>query len=187
MFTGQPQGASQIAQGATLFVFNRKDFSVAMASVLSVSQPHVSKAAQTNPALGMQGFVVDLSISFGNEAISIEYPVNSQGANYPEKGWYISPDRMAVTREVEAASNNSKQFLSQRPYHEMVVQKAPSLILQLNPERQLEAQQAEKIEMLQRKLEESERRSSEMGMKLDRMLAMLSAGVPVTKKNKEEK
>jgi hypothetical protein len=180
MFTGQPQGASQIAQGATLYVFNRKDFSVAMASVLNVSQPHVSKAAQTNPALGMQGFVVDLSLSFGNETTSVEYPVNSQGANYQDKGWFISPDRMAVTREIESASNNSKQFLSQRPYHEMVVQKAPDLILQLNPERQLEAQQAEKIARLENQL-------AEINGKFDQMVGMLSAAVQKNEKPKEEK
>ena len=170
MFTGQPQGASQIAQGATLYLFNRKDFTVTMASVLNVSQPHVSKAAQTNPALGMQGFVIDLTLSMGSETTSIEYPVNSQGANYPEKGWYISPDRMAVTREIDAASNSSKQFLSQRSYHEMVVQKAPQLILQLNPERQLEAQQAEKIARLENQL-------AEISGKFDQMVGMLSAAV----------
>lgn len=179
MFTGQPQGAPQIAQGATLYVFNRKDFTVAMASVLNVSQPHVSKAAQTNPALGMQGFVVDLTLSMGNETTSVEYPVNSPGANYPEKGWYISPDRMAVSREVEAASNSSKQFLAQRPYHEMVVQKAPSLILQLNPERQLEAQQAEKIASLEKQL-------ADISGKFDQMVGMLSAAVQ-SKKPKEDK
>ena len=178
MFTGQPQGAPQIAQGATLYVFNRKDFTVAMASVLNVSQPHVSKAAQTNPALGMQGFVVDLSLSMGNDTTSVEYPVNSPGANYPEKGWFISPDRMAVTREVEAAANNSKQFLAQRPFHEMVVQKAPALILQLNPERQLEAQQAEKIARLENQL-------AEISGKFDQMVGMLSAAV--NRKPKEEK
>jgi hypothetical protein len=179
MFTGQPQGASQLTQGATLYIFNRKDFSVTMASVLNVSQPHVSKAAQTNPALGMQGFVVDLSLSFGNETTSVEYPVNSQGANYAEKGWYISPDRMAVTREIEAASNSSKQFLSQRPYHEMVVQKAPGLILQLNPERQLEAQQAQKIAMLEDRL-------AAMDGKFDQMVSLLSAAVQKNEKPKEE-
>lgn len=180
MFTGQPQGAPQIAQGATLYVFNRKDFTVTMASVLNVSQPHFSKAAQTNPALGMQGFVVDLSLSLGSVATSVEYPVNSQGANYPEKGWYISPDRTAVTREIEAASNSSKQFLSQRPYHEMVVQKAPSLLMQLNPERQLEAQQAEKIARLESQL-------AEISGKFDQMVGMLSAAVQPKKQTKEEK
>lgn len=179
MFTGQPQGASQIAQGATLYVFNRKDFSVAMASVLNVSQPHVSKAAQTNPALGMQGFVVDLTLSMGNETASVEYPVNSPGANYPEKGWYISPDQAAVSREVEAASNNSKQFLAQRPYHEMVVQRAPALLMQLNPKLQMEAQQSEKIASLEKQL-------ADISGKFDQMVGMLSAAVQ-SKKPKEDK
>ncbi len=179
MFTGQPQGASQIAQGATLYVFNRKDFSVAMASVLNVSQPHVSKAAQTNPALGMQGFVVDLTLSMGNETTSVEYPVNSPGANYPEKGWYISPDQAAVSREVEAASNNSKQFLAQRPYHEMVVQRAPALLMQLNPKLQMEAQQSEKIASLEKQL-------ADISGKFDQMVGMLSAAVQ-SKKPKEDK
>lgn len=176
MFNGQPQGASQIAQGATLYIFNRKDFTVTTASVSNVSQPHLSKASQTNPALAMQGFVVDLSLVIGNETTSIEYPVNSQGASYPEKGWYISPDRMVVTREIESACNNSKQFLAQRPWHEMVVQKAPALIMQLNPEKQLEAQQAEKITRLESQIEA-------LCGKFDQMVGMFSAAV----QNKNEK
>lgn len=179
MFTGQPQGASQIAQGATLYVFNRKDFSVTMASVLNVSQPHVSKAAQTNPALGMQGFVVDLTLSMGNETTSVEYPVNSPGASYPEKGWYISPDPMAVSREVEAANNNSRQFLAQIPYHEMVVKKAPAVQMQLNPKLQMEAQQSEKIANLEKQL-------ADISGKFDQMVGMLSAAVQ-SKKPKEDK
>ena len=179
MFTGQPQGASQIAQGATLYVFNRKDFSVTMASVMNVSQPHVSKAAQTNPALGMQGFVVDLTIQIGNETTSVEYPVNSQGANYPEKGWYISPDPTVVSREVEAANNNSRQFLAQIPYHEMVVKKAPAVQMQLNPKLQMEAQQAEKIASLEKQL-------ADISGKFDQMVGMLSAAVQKNEKTKEE-
>ena len=179
MFNGQPQGASQIAQGATLYIFNRKDFTVTTASVSGVSQPHLSKASQTNPALAMQGFVVDLSIVIGNETTSIEYPVNSQGASYPEKGWYISPDRMVVTREIESACNNSKQFLAQRHWHEMVVQKAPALIMQLNPEKQLEAQQAEKITRLESQIET-------LCGKFDQMVGMFSAAVQNKEKSKEE-
>ena len=179
MFTGQPQGASQIAQGATLYLFNRKDFSVTMANVMNVSQPHVSKAAQTNPALGMQGFVVDLTIQIGNETTSVEYPVNSQGANYPEKGWYISPDPTVVSREVEAANNNSRQFLAQIPYHEMVVKKAPAVQMQLNPKLQMEAQQAEKIASLEKQL-------ADISGKFDQMVGMLSAAVRKNEKPKEE-
>lgn len=179
MFQGLPQGASQIAQGATLYIFNRKDFSVATASVMNVSQPHVSKAAQSNPALAMQGFVVDLSLSLGNETTSIEFPVNSTGANYPDKGWFVSPDQGAVTREIEATLNGSKQYLAQRPWHEMVVQKAPSLIMQVNPEKQLEEQQAQKIAQLENQL-------AAMNGKFDQMVSLLSAAVQNNKPKEEQ-
>lgn len=179
MFQGIPQGAPQIAQGSTLYLFNRKDFSVEVASVTGVSQPHVSKAAQTNPALAMTGFVVDVSLSAGSENTSIEFPVNSASANYPEKGWFVSPDRNAVTREIEAAVSNSKQFKAQLPYHEMVIQKGPSLIMQLNPEKQMEAEQAKKITQLEAQL-------SEMNGRLEQMVGMLSAAVPRNAKPKKE-
>ena len=107
-FQGLPQGATQIAQGAVLFILNRKEPSVTQASVLSVSQPHVAKAAATNPALAMQGFVVDLTLSMGGETTTIEFPVNSASANYPEKAWFISNDRLAVTREIEYNSFDSQ-------------------------------------------------------------------------------
>lgn len=179
MFNGIPQGASQIAQGATLYIFNRKDFSVATASVTSVSQPHVSKAAQTNPALVMQGFVVDVFLNIGSDSTSIEFPVNSSSANYPDKGWFISADPLVITREIEGSVNNSKQFLAQVPYHEKVVKEGPSLILSVNPEKKLEAQQAEKITSLEAKI-------SEMSAKMEQMVGLLSASVPANHKKKEE-
>lgn len=179
MFQGFPQGASQIAQGATLYIFNRKEFSTALATVTSVSQPHVSKAAQTNPALGMQGFVVDLSLNIGGDTTSIEFPVNSTAANYPEKGWLVSTDQEAVTREIQAVVNNSKQVLAQTPYHEMIVKKGPALIMQINPAKQMEAQQAERIARLENAI-------ADMSGKFDQMVGMFSAAVQGQQKPKEE-
>lgn len=178
MFNGFQQGASQIAQGATLYIFNRKDFSVNPATVTSVSTPHLSKAAQANPSLMMQGFVIDLTISSGNESTSIEFPVNSVSANYPDKGWFVSPDPHTVTREIENMANASKQHLSQNPWHEMVVQKAPSLVMQVIPEKQAEAQQAQRIDALEKQVAESN------GM-LAQLVKMFSAMNPA-KETKEE-
>ena len=186
MFQGLPQQTAQIAQGATVYIFNRKDFSTAIASVVGVSQPHISKAAQTNPALAMQGFVVDLSLSIGGENTSIEFPVNSVSANYPEKGWFVSSDRLAASREVESAVNASKQYMAQKAYHEMVLQKGPSLIMQLNPEMQLEAEQAQKIASLESRLAEMEKHSTESNTKLDKVLALLAVDGPRNKTKKEE-
>ena len=185
MFQGTPQGATQIAQGSALYILNRKDFSVKTAIVDGVSQPHITKSAQTNPALAMQGLVVDLSISMGTESTSVEFPVNGISANYPEKGWLISPDRQVITNEIKAMDNASRQFMAQKPWHEMVIQKSPSLLQQVNPELQREAQQAEEIAALRAQVEEMKRNSAETGDKLDKVLALLSVDAP-RKKTKEE-
>lgn len=186
MLNGLPQGASQIAQGAVLFILNRKEPSVTQATVLNVSQPHVSKAAATNPALAMQGFVVDLTLSVGSETTTIEFPVNCASANYPEKAWFISNDRLAVTREIESMANMSRQILSQVPMHQKMVEGCDALLLQLNPEKQKEVAQEQEIAALKAQIEEMKRSSSETGNKLDKVLAILAVDSPRGIKTKKE-
>ena len=186
MFQGLPQTATQIAQGSSVFILNRKEPSVTTATVVNVSQPHVSKSAQTNPALALQGFVVDLSLSMGNETMTLEFPVNSANANYPERGWFVSNDRLAIIREIESMANMSKQILSQVPMHEKMVKGCDALMLQLNPDKQKEAQQAEEIAMLKAQIEEMKRNSSETGNKLDKVLALLAVDSPRSIKTKKE-
>lgn len=186
MFQGlNPQGATQIAQGSALFILNRKEPSVTTATVVNVSQPHVSKSAQTNPALAFQGFVVDISLSMGSETVTLEFPVNSANANYPDKGWFVSNDRLAIIREVESMSNMSKQILSQVPMHEKMVKGCDALLLQLNPDKQKEVQQEQEIAILKAQIEEMKRNSSETGNKLDKVLALLAVDSP-RKSKKEE-
>ena len=184
-FQGLPQGATQIAQGAVLFILNRKEPSVTQATVLNVSQPHVSKAAASNPALAMQGFVVDLTLSMGSDTTTIEFPVNSASANYPEKAWFISNDRLAVTREIESMANMSRQILSQVPMHQKMVNGCDALLLQLNPEKQKEAAQEQEIAALKAQIEEMKRSSADTGNKLDKVLALLAVDSP-RKPNKKE-
>ena len=179
MFNGSPQGASQIAQGATLYILNRKDFSLALATVTAVSQPHLSKAAQTNPAMMMQGFVIDLTVSIGNDTTTLEFPVNSVSASYADRGWFVSPDPMATVREIESQTSMSKQHLSQNSWHEMVVQKSPSLIQQVLPEKKAEAEQSQKMAMLESKI-------AEMNGKFDKILAGLFPSGNPANTNKEE-
>lgn len=186
MFQGLPQASTQIAQGATVYIFNRKDFSTSTASVVSVSQPHISKAAQSNPALAMQGFVIDLTLASGGENTTIEFPVNSVSASYPDKGWFVSADRLATAREVESAMNASKQYMAQVPYHEMVLRNGPSVLLELNPQMRLEAEQSQKIASFENRLAEMEKRSAESSTKLDKVLALLAVDGPRNTKKKEE-
>lgn len=178
MFNGLPQGASQIAQGATLYILNRKEPSVMEANVVNVSQPHISKSAQNNPMGAFQNLVVDLTLSIGGETTTIEFPINSAVANYPEKGWYASTDKTAVAREVESMANMSRQILTQVPMHQKIVQGCDALILQLNPEKQKEAQQTQEITMLKAQI-------SQMNEKFDKLVGMLSGGNPANTKKEE--
>lgn len=186
MFSGQPQGAFQITQGTALHILNRKDMTHALATVTSMSAPHIPKAAQSNPALAWQGLVWDLTLSMGNETTTVEYPVNGASASYADKGWFISPDPLTVSREVEVMDKTSKQAISMEPWHHMVVERSGPLIIELNPERRKEAQQAQEIEMLKGQLEDMRRRSSESDAKLDRILESLSEARPANAKKKEE-
>lgn len=177
MLQGFPQGSAQLAQGATLYILDRKPFNVVTGTVVAVSQPHVSKAAQGNPSLAFSAPVVDVTISIGNDTQTIEFPVNSTFANYPEKGWYISADSLAVSREVENMINNSKQFMSQVPWNQMVIEKGGPMMLQLHPEKKAEAEQAQRIAALENQI-------AAMGMDLKQLVGLIS-GSPKTETTKE--
>ena len=186
MFTGNPQGSFQIAQGTPLQILNRKDMTLIPATVTNVSQPHVPKEAQSNPTLAWQGLVVDLTLQMGNETTTVEYPINGQSASYPKQGWFISPDPHIVSRELESMEKVSEQAIATMPWHRLVKERAPQLALQLDEGKRREAQQAQEIAMLRAQNEEMARRSSEIESKLDRMLEMFSAGRPANTRKKEE-
>ena len=127
----------------------------------------------------MQGFVVDVFLNMGTESTSIEFPVNSTSASYPEKGWFVTTDALVVTREIENTVNNSKQFMAQVPYHEKVIKDGPSLIMAVSQEKKMEFQQAEKINRLESQL-------SAMSERMEQMVSLLSASVPANHKSKKE-
>ncbi len=186
MFNGLPQGAPQIAQGTALQILNRKDMTLIPATVTNVSAPHIPKAAQNNPTLAWQGLVVDLTVSMGSETTTVEYPMGSASASYPDKGWFISPDTAVVGREVEAMDKTSRQNIAMEQWNHMVVERSPQLLMQLFPEKAKEARQAQEIEMLKKQIDEMRSRSSESDAKLDRILESLSVARPANNKKKED-
>ena len=58
--------------------------------------------------------------------------------------------------------------------------------MQLNPEMQVEAEQAQKIASLESKLADMERSSTETSNKLDKVLALLAVDSPRNSKSKKE-
>jgi hypothetical protein len=140
-----------------MYIYDRKAFGVKTAMVNSVSQPHISKAAQGNPALAFQGFVVDVSLSVDGDTKTVEFPVNSVSASYAEQGWFMSYDSSVVTREIESSISAAKQFLSQVPLNERIVKDGPELISQLNPSKRIEEQSMREIAGIREELAEFKR------------------------------
>lgn len=177
MIQGLPQGASQIAQGATFTIFNRKDMTVKTATVVNVSQPHVSKAAQNNPMLAFQGLVVDITLT--GESQPYEFPTNgATSANYSDRGIFLSLDNDAVTKEIEAMENASRMYMAQTPWHQMVLEKSGPLKLELNPKQKAELEQAQKITSLEGQL-------AAMSGKVDQLVSLLSAVNPANQTKEE--
>ena len=79
----------------------------------------------------------------------------------------------------------SEQALATMSWHQLVREKSGGLILQLDPSKRKEAQQAQEIEMLRAQIDEMKRSSTLSDAKLDKLLAMLSGGSPENTKKEE--
>lgn len=143
-----------ITQGATIYVLYRNIPKVADGRVVSVNT-HYPVYNPQQPMAMMNGPVTDITVQVGDETIPfVGLPANGVVANFPEKGYFLSTDRTAVIREVEAMSSASKQILQSIPAHEKMVRDCESLLLDLNPERKKEAEQAKELNALRSEMEE---------------------------------
>ena len=143
-----------LSQGATVFVLYKNIPRVADGRVLSVNT-HLPQFNPQQPMAMMNGPVTDITIQVGDETIPFAgLPANGVVANFPEKGYFLSTDRSAVIREVEAMASASRQILQSIPAHEKMVQDCDTLLLELNPERKKEAEQAKEMSELRGEIEE---------------------------------
>lgn len=143
-----------LSQGATVFVLYKNIPRVADGRVLSVNT-HLPQFNPQQPMAMMNGPVTDITLQIGDETIPFAgLPANGVVANFPEKGYFLSTDRSAVIREVEAMASASRQILQSIPAHEKMVQDCDTLLLELNPERKKEAEQAKEMSELRGEIEE---------------------------------
>lgn len=143
-----------LTQGAFLPILYKNTPRVVDGKVISVST-HMPAFNPQQPLAMMNGPVTDITVQVGNETIPFAgLPANGIVANFPDKGIFVSTDRNAVLREIEAMAAASKQILESVPTHEKMVRDCEDLILQLNPERKKEAQAAEEMSALQGEVRE---------------------------------
>lgn len=157
-----------LQQGALISILYKNEPRVADGKILSVNT-HMPMYNPSQPMAILNGPVTDITVQVGNDTIPFAgLPANGVVANFPDKGLFIATDKMAVLREIESMVAASKQVLEQVPAHKKLVSDCEALLLQLQPEKQKEAQQAQEIESLKTQL-------STMNEKFDKLVDMLSA------------
>ena len=157
-----------LSQGAIIPVLYKNGPRVEDGKVLSINT-HVPAYNPAQPMAMLNGPVTDITIQVGGETIPFAgLPANGVVANFPDKGIFLSTDKAAVLRELEAMAAASRQILEQVPAHQKMVKDCEALLLSLQPEKQKEAQQAKEIEDLKTQL-------SDMNGKFSQLYDMLSA------------
>ena len=122
--------------------------------VISVNT-HMPIYNPQQPMAIMNGPVTDITVQVGDETLPFTgLPANGVVANFPEKGLFIATDRSAVLREIEAMAAASRQVLESVPAHQKMVQECDKLLLDYNPERKKEAQQAQEMSILRNEVAE---------------------------------
>jgi hypothetical protein len=157
-----------LTQGAIIPILYKNEPRVADGKVMAVNT-HMPTYNPSQPMALLNGPVTDITVQVGNDTIPFAgLPANGVVANFPDKGLFISTDRAAILREIESMASASKQVLEQVPAHQKMVKDCETLLIQLQPEKQKEAQQAQEIESLKTQL-------SEMNGKFDKLVELLSA------------
>jgi len=167
-----------LQQGAYLHILYKNEPRVAEGKVLTVNT-HMPTYNPSQPMAMLNGPVTDITVQVDDKTIPfVGLPANGVMANFPDQGYFIATDKAAIIRELASMEAAAQQVLDQRPYHEKMVESCRALQLQLQPEKQKEAKQAEEIESLKTQLQD-------MNGKFEQLMGMLSAKLGTTKTKEE--
>ncbi|MBR5660592.1 MAG: hypothetical protein IKW99_03485 [Bacteroidales bacterium] len=146
-----------LTQGSTITVLYKNIPRVADGRVISVNT-HMPTYNPQQPMAIMNGPVTDITVQIGNETIPFAgLPANGVVANFPEKGLFMATEKSAVLREIEAMATASKQVLESVPAHQKMVKDCEALLVEMSPEKKMEAQQMQEITNLRGELAELKR------------------------------
>jgi len=160
-----------MTQGATLYILYKNDPRMEKGRVISINT-HVPQFNPSQPQAMFGGMVTDLTVAVGSETVNLAgLPATASVANFPDKGMFVSEDQGMVINELTAMRDNSQRVVDSYDAHKALRDKCDDLLLNLNPEKQKEMQNAKDVAELKGELAELKR--------------MLSAALG-TKSKKEE-
>lgn len=132
-----------IKQNYPVFVLDKKEMTVTTGKATAVGFPRM----EMNPKTGKQEIVVDVTIEASGKTGTYTIP-EGHSVTYAD-GIVLSTTQQGLATEIEALQNAAKQYFEMKDYQQKVLDKAPSLLAELNPvykERQETENRFNKIE-----------------------------------------
>ena len=116
-----------IKQNYPVYILDKQDLSVIQGKATSVSFPRMDM----NPKIGKTEMVVDVTIEVNGKTGTYTIPENLS-VTYAGN-LVLSTDKQGLSGEIEAMKNNAEQILASVDRQKEILNKASSLLAELNP------------------------------------------------------
>ena len=116
-----------IKQNYPVYILNKQDLSLTQGKAIQVSFPRMEMSQKT----GKTEMVMDITIEAVGKAATYVIPENLS-VTYAGN-LILSTDKMSLASEIEAMKNTAEQVLASVDHHKEVLEKASSILAELNP------------------------------------------------------
>lgn len=146
-----------LSQGATLFILYKNEPRVEKGRILSINT-HIPQFNPNQPQSMFSGMVTDLTVSVNGDTIPFQgLPATASLANFPDKGLFVSEDQGMIVNELTSMRDNSQRIVDSYDAHKALRDKCDALLLDLNPEKQKQMQNAKDVADLKSELADLKR------------------------------
>lgn len=147
-----------LTQGMPLYILYKNEPRFVEARVMTVNT-HPQQATPTNPMAILNGPVTDIVVSVDGKTLPPFQGLQPSAmiANFSNEGMFISEDKSLIDNEVKSIQDSHQRIVDGYETSKEMVEKCKALRLELNPDKQKEAQQAQEIAKLQNEILEMKR------------------------------
>lgn len=118
-----------VKQNYSIYILNKQDISITDGKVISVGFPHMD--LNNKSTIGQSQMVIDVTIESNCKTATYTIPENLSVTYAGDI--VLSTDKQGLIAEVESMKNTAEKILESAPKQKEVVEKATSLLSDLNP------------------------------------------------------
>ena len=143
-----------VKQSYSVYILNKQNMTISDSKVISVSFPHMDM--NNKPQLGQSQMVVDVTVESEGKTATYTIPENLSVTYAGDI--VLSTDKQGLLCEVEAMKNSAEKVLESIPRQREIIDKATTLLADLNPiykEKKQNEERFNKMETSINKLEQT--------------------------------